>query len=189
MFVVDAAVLLPYPPDVVLRVVERLPALPRWCAGLRRVRHPAPEHAVGTGCVFTYATPDARLTLRARTLDLATGAAAMTVEHSATGDGLSLTWTLVAEPDPAGHAPIDARGAAHGGRPHTRLRVRTAVEVDPAHPTAAIRSALCRVIARRAPADLERLRALLDRYEAGRQAVLAPAAGPIDHLAPRRAVW
>jgi hypothetical protein len=57
VFVVNAAVLLPHPPHAVARVTARLALLPRWCAGLRRVRFPA--HPPAAGCVFTYAAADA----------------------------------------------------------------------------------------------------------------------------------
>jgi hypothetical protein len=188
VFVVDAAVLLPHPRHVVARVAGRLTLLPRWCAGLRRVRHPAPESApdpaVASGCVFTYAAADVRLTLHARTLppgaDLEVApAAAGCVTHAAAGDGLTLTWTLAAEP-PLAAAAGGAGGPADAGRrPPTRLRARVEVAVDPGHPLAAARATLCRTIARRVPADLERLRALLDCYEAGRR-------GPGDRI-PRGA--
>ena len=177
MFVVDAAILLPYPPRAVARVVERLPLLPRWCAGLRRVRFPAPDRAAGGACIFTYRVADLRLTLVARTLDRAPDSPAAVVEHTAAGDGLTLTWTLAAEPE-VGDPTIP--GGTYAAT--TRLRARTSVTVDPDHPTAASRLALCRVVARRAPTDLERLRALLDRYEAGRAAPppAAPATPPTD---------
>jgi hypothetical protein len=176
MFVVDAAVLLPYPPHVVARVVERVHALPRWCAGLRRVRHVPPPFAppgadglAAPACVFTYAAVDVRLTLLARTVARGAAGPPGLVEHAAEGDGVAFGWAFALEPEPAG-AP-GARGG-HGAA-RTRLRARTSVTVDPDHPTAAVRAALCRQVARRAPADLERLRALLERYEFGK----APAAG------------
>ena len=178
MFVVDAAILLPHPPRAVARVVERLHVLPRWCGGLRRVRFPAPDLAAGVGCVFTYRVADLRLTLLARTLERAPDAPATLVEHTATGDGLTLTWTLAVEPEAGGAGGADRAGGVDGVA--TRLRARTSVAVDPDHPTSASRLALCRVVARRAPTDLERLRALLDRYEAGRAP--APSASP---AAPR----
>jgi hypothetical protein len=174
MFVVDAAVLLPHPPHAVARVVGRLHLLPRWCAGLRRVRFPAPAPggpAVSVppadpdrACVFTYAAPDARLTLHARTRDPGARPAATPVActHTAAGDGLTLVWAFVVEPAdarPLPHAPAAA---------HALLRARVEVHVDAAHPLAAARAALCRAVARRVPADLERLRTLLDRYEASR---------------------
>jgi hypothetical protein len=184
MFVVDAAVLLPYPPHVVARVVERVHALPRWCAGLRRVRHvplpfapPGADGLAAPACVFTYAAADVRLTLLARTVARGAGGppgrgprvAPGLVEHAAEGDGVTFGWTFALEPEPAG-----APGARDGlGAARTRLRARTSVTVDPDHPTATVRAALCRQVARRAPADLERLRALLERYEFGK----APAAG------------
>ena len=216
MFIVDAAVLLPHPPRTVARVVGRLYTLPRWCAGLRRVRRPAhagwPGPAPrdrpidarlgadgGAGCILTYGAADVRLTLRAHTRPRAPGEAATLVEHVAAGDGLSLTWALSVTPEPRG-APEYA-----GGGPQTRLRARTTVVVEPGHPTAAVRAALCRVVARRAPADLERLRALLARYAAGQPrggvaratalpvpvrlpAAEVPAVGVPDGMASARAV-
>jgi hypothetical protein len=185
MFVVDAAVLLPHPPHVIARVVERVHALPRWCAGLRRVRHPtvplaraAGDGAAPPGCVFTYTAVDVRLTLRAHTVapagDRAAGAA---VEHAAEGDGVVFTWSFALEPE---------SGGAGSGSTRTRLRARTSLSVDADHPTAAVRAALCRQVARRAPADLERLRALLDRYEFGKSAALRAAAD--GEVAPGRVV-
>jgi hypothetical protein len=185
MFVIDTAVLLPHPPHVVGRVAGRLTLLPRWCAGLRRVRFPAAP-APAAGCVFTYAAADLRLTLRAGPVasfddPATTFAAGGAVTHAVTGDGLTLTWTLHSEapgePGPAEYgpaAPEGAFGAARvvgAGRPgETRLHARVEVVVDPGHPLAAARARLCRTVARRVPADLERLRTLLDRYEAGRTA-------------------
>lgn len=188
MFVVDAAVLLPHPPHAVTRVVERLHLLPRWCAGLRRVRFPAPAAAepaavradggpdvLDRACVFTYAVTDARLTLRARTLPHApappAAVAPAACTHTATGDGLTLAWTFVVE-------PTDARPLPHApAAVHTLLTARVEVCVDPTHPLAAARAALCRAVARRVPTDLERLRTLLDRYEASRTpVVLTPRA-------------
>lgn len=170
MFVVDAAVLLPHPPHVVARVVERVYTLPRWCTGLRRVRHPPPLLAppgvaapVPRECVFTYTAADVRLTLHARTVARG-GDRAGGIEHAAEGDGVTLSWAFSLEPEPAG-APAQEAGRAGAG---TRLRARTALSVDPDHPTAAVRAALCRQMARRAPTDLERLRALLERYEFGK---------------------
>jgi hypothetical protein len=181
MFVVDAGLVLPHPPSVVLRVVERLHALPRWCSGLRRVRHPAPgglpgepAHAdgapPGAACAFSYEGPDGRLLLAARTVadDSAEGGAS--VFHVAEGDGVRLTWSYALSAEAAGEAGVE---------PRTRLQVRTAVEVDPAHPAAAGRAALCRLVARRAPSDLERLRLLLARYEYGK-----PRGGGVDGLPP-----
>jgi hypothetical protein len=75
------------------------------------------------------------------------------VIHTAEGDGLTLRWTLSLE------VPDDRQ---------TRLRACVEVMVDPGHPLAAVRAALCRTVARRVPADLERLRVLVDRYERGR---------------------
>jgi hypothetical protein len=160
MFIVDAAVLLSYPPHVVLRVVERVAALPRWCAGLRRVRHPDP--ATSAGCLFTYATADRRLTLRARTAARAEHDPPGLVRHVAEGDGVVLGWSFTVETEPSAD-----------GAPRTRLRARTSVETDPDHPTAEVRAAICRQLARRAPADLERLRMLLDRYEYGKAHAVA----------------
>jgi hypothetical protein len=170
MFVVDAAVLLPYPPHVIARVVERVSLMPRWCSGLRRVRHlPDPADAApaaaepaslgrGEGCLLTYAAADVRLSLRARTEERSLGEVGGMVRHVAEGDGVTLTWTFTVEPEPSTESSS-----------RTRLRARTALSVDPAHPTAAVRPALCRQLARRMPADLERLRALFDRYEYGKR--------------------
>jgi hypothetical protein len=181
MFVVDTAVLLPHPPHVVARVVARLGALPRWCAGLRRVRAPDAGGA-DAEWVFAYAAADVRLTLRARTLAEAPGAPAGRVRHRAEGDGIALTWTLAVEPDASGAvgplAPGEREGPAGGAGgaagPRSWLRVHTALEVDPGHPTAAVRVALCRVVARRAPTDLERLRTVLGRARSGRAALGTP---------------
>jgi hypothetical protein len=168
MFVVDAAVLLPHPPHAVARVVGRLRALPRWCTGLRGV--PAAAGVATTGippttipavavaatavasaeCAFTYTGVDLRLVLAARTLAVADGV----VRHEARGDGVTFTWTLAAEAE---------SGVGSGPGAWTRLRARTTVEVDPDHPTAAVRSALCRLVARRAPLDLDRLGAFIAR--------------------------
>jgi hypothetical protein len=181
MFVVDAAILLPHSPRAVGRVVGRLPLLPRWCAGLRRVRFPVPERAAAPGCVFTYAAADVRLTLLARTLGPAgtpappddprsAAGAGDVVTHTAAGDGITLVWTLSAEPPDNAAEPTAARPPAA-----TRLRARVQVLVDPEHPVAAARAALCRTVARRVPADLERLRALLARRQAERAAGAPPA--------------
>jgi hypothetical protein len=193
MFVVDAAVLLPHPPHAVARVVGRLHLLPRWCVGLRRVRLPTPgglpastlADVADHTCVFTYAVTDMRLTLRARTLPVAPSAGAAphaaatpavatptAVTHTAAGDGLTLAWTFVAEPFAAPLLPHVAP------RVHTRLSARVEVHVDAAHPLAAARAALCRVVARRVPADLERLRTLLDRSAASGAPVPLPFAAP-----------
>jgi hypothetical protein len=181
VFVVDAAVLLPHPPRAVTRVAASLTLLPRWCAGLRRVRFPAVP--TGAGCVFTYEAADARLTLQAHTVAPVDGGGAheapsarppvASVTHRATGDGLTLTWTLRTElPD---GADATAGWAAGAHRPLTRLRARVEVLVDPGHPLDAVRAALCRTVARRVPADLERFRVLLERYEAGRPTGSPPA--------------
>jgi hypothetical protein len=179
MFVVDAAVLLQHPPHAVARVVERLHLLPRWCIGLRRVRFPppalAPAEPAARTCVFTYAIADVRLTLQARTLanppgavPVAVDAAPVAVTHIAAGDGLTLVWTLTAEPS-------DGPGVPHAAPPaHTRLSACVEVHVEATHPLAATRAPLCRAVARRVPTDLERLRALLDRYEAVRAPVPLP---------------
>jgi hypothetical protein len=177
VFVVDTAVLLLHPPHVVARVAGRLRLLPRWCAGLRLVRFPA-DASPAAGCVFTYTVADARLTLRATTRGLGGDpgtafAAGDPVTHTTTGDGLTLTWTLSADTrDGAGAIVPDGGGAPAGAAPRdpTWLRARVEVVVDPVHPLAATRASLCRTVARRVPADLERLRALLDRYQAGRVA-------------------
>jgi hypothetical protein len=181
VFAVDAAVLLPHPTYVVARVAERLVLLPRWCAGLRRVRYPAVAPAAG--CVFSYAAVDARLTLHALTVaavdaDVArlpapSLPASALVTHTATGDGLTLTWTLSTTP----HDPADATaGPTLGaGRPHSWLRAQVEVLVDAEHPLVAVRTALCRTVARRVPADLERFRRLLERYESGRAPARPPA--------------
>jgi hypothetical protein len=214
MFVVDAAVLLPHTPHAVARVVGRLHLLPRWCAGLRRVRFPSPApggpaasvtaDATDRTCVFTYAVTDVRLTLRARTRRAAPAAgdppravamptaapavatptavahaavAHAAVTHTAAGDGLTLGWTFVAE-------PFDAPALPHAApRVHTRLSARVEVHVDAAHPLAAARAALCRVVARRVPADLERLRTLIDRYDASRAPLPLPLA-PLPSCSP-----
>ncbi len=165
MFVVDTAVLLPHPPRRVAQAAARLDALPRWCAGLRRAGPAAPDADAAGRCAFTYAAADVRLALRAHTR--VHGA---TVEHVAVGDGVRLCWTLAAAPEPAAAGPGAAAGIAN-----TRLRARVTLEVDPAHPTAAVRPALCRALARRAPADLERLRALLARVGERRRAGPAPS--------------
>jgi hypothetical protein len=169
---------------VVARVVERLHALPRWCVGLRRVRHPVPDQLPAAdvpgadGCVFTYEGADARFTLRARTVAAAPGEPADTVHHEAVGDGVTLVWSYTADAESGDGGGAPAAGA------RTRLRARTTVSVDPEHPAAALRPALCRQVARRAPADLERLRALLERYEFGkRHGRRQPAAA----VAPERA--
>jgi hypothetical protein len=139
--------------------------------------------------VFTYAAADVRVTLRAHTRadgdaphpEAGAGAA---VTHATAGDGLTLTWTLSPEVlDGTGPAADGAVGredgrAAAGRRYQTRLRARVEVAVDPGHPLAAARAALCRTVARRVPADLERLRTLLDRYEAAHAPRTARAPGP-----------
>ena len=176
MFAVDTAVLLPHTPVAVARVVGCLALLPRWCAGLRRVRYPAPGLTPTPGCVFTYAAVDVRLTLLARTLgpESAGHDHGSLVTHAAEGDGLALTWAFA----------IEAAARDGGGAARTRLRLRTGVAVEPGHPLAAARAVLCRLVARRAPADLERLCALLDRYEEGRApARLRRAPPPADGIA------
>jgi hypothetical protein len=89
--------------------------------------------------------------------------------HVAEGDGLTLTWAFDVAAERA------AGGAAPGGPAHTRLHARTTLVVDEAHPTAAYRTALFRLVARRAPDDLARLAALLDRRAAARAPL--PGAG------------
>ena len=170
MFVVETAIVLVHPPHVVARAVARLDRLPRWCAGLQRLRDTGPGDAaagaggVEGGCAFRYVAADLRLTLRAHTVAAASSRPpGHVVEHRAAGDGLHLAWALDVEPEP-------------GGGRRTRLHVRTRLAVDPAHPVAAVRAALCRLVARRAPSDLERLRTLLDRRAA---AVRARTSAPL----------
>jgi hypothetical protein len=91
------------------------------------------------------------------------------VEHAARGDGLTLTWTLAAEPAPRVGRP--------GRAPDTRLHARITVAFDPGHPRAGLRAALCRDVARRTAGDLDRLGALLDRRRA-RRAAARRARGP-----------
>lgn len=173
MFVVDAFILLEHTPERVMRLVENLLLLPRWCGGLRRVRRvPSAPTASGDGLlprVFTYAVADLRLRLHASTEPLLSALPAdrqspRAATHILTGDGLTLSWTLTTEPL--------HDGARHGAGPHirTRLCVQVTVQVDLAYPIAAARAPLCRTVARRVPADLKRLRVLIDRYEAGRAA-------------------
>lgn len=111
-------------------------------------------------------------------------AAATPVRHTGAGEGITVTWTFTPErPD---HFGSDTRSAARetlpraaevperaevsvcrlAGAPHTRLRARVEVIVEPGHPLATIRAALCRTVACRVPVDLERLRLLLARAEA-----------------------
>jgi hypothetical protein len=182
----------------VARVVGRLHLLPRWCAGLRRVRFPSPApggpaasvtaDATDRTCVFTYAVTDVRLTLRAHTsarglvrppaaAPTAADSSPPPVTHIAAGDGLTLVWTLAAEPSDGPAPPPDAAGA------YTRLGARVEVHVDAAHPLTAARAAVCRAVARRGPADLERLRALIDRHE-GAHAALPGATSPRRARAP-----
>jgi hypothetical protein len=172
MFVVEANVLLPHPPRVVTRVVERLHVLPRWCAGMRRVRHAAPADgdASSSDCVLTYVVGEVRLSLAAHTVAAAPD---HPVQHVAEGDGVRVTWTFAADPEAPG-AP-----GATGSAWSTRLHARIGIEVDPAHPTAAMRATLCRLVARRAPADLERLRVLLARYEYGKRRFADGVAAPV----------
>jgi hypothetical protein len=80
---------------------------------------------------------------------------------------VALVWSYDAAAEPGEAGGVDG-GAGAGAPTRTRLRVRTSVSVDPSHPAAEVRAALCRQVARRAPADLERLRALIERYEAGK---------------------
>jgi hypothetical protein len=108
-------------------------------------------------------------------------------------------FTLAARTLASSTTPARARGDAHGGRRRADAHVdarrgagrRRRAGADPAarprrrhgptpgHPLAASRAALCRAVARRAPADLERLRTLLDRAAQagtpGRAAAHAPA--------------
>jgi hypothetical protein len=164
MFVTEATAPLAHALPAVAAVLGRVAALPHWCAGVRRARLPAgglprcgPE-----GCALLYLTPDVRLVLVVRTVERVFPAGP--IVHEAVGDGVSIVWTftLEAEPSPTGAA--------------TRLHARIALEVDPAHPLAAYRAMLCRLIARRAPEDLGRLDALLDR-RAARTAALPTLAG------------
>jgi hypothetical protein len=116
---------------------------------------PALRAAARVRRTLTYLARDVRLVLAARRIGAPPGAP---VRHVAEGDGVRITWTFEAEPEPAA-------GGAGGTR--TRLHARIGVEVDPDHPNAAGRVALCRLVARRAPGDLDRLAALVDRYERG----------------------
>lgn len=183
MFTVTTSLLLPHPPAAVARVVGRLRTLPRWCAGVRRVRLPSGALAPcdDAGCRLLLVAGALRLALVARTpvveggdvADHTTAPDAHVVRHEAHGDGVALAWSFVLTPA-AGPTRAEGRAAAGRGRETsvardthapggTRLRVAITVELDPAHPTAAYRDVLCRRLTRRVPEDLARLEALLAR--------------------------
>jgi hypothetical protein len=177
MFVTQTTTLLVHPRPAVATLLGRVTALPRWCGGLRRAHRPGGVIAPcgPAGCELRYVvTRDVHLLLLARTISrpIAEEPDAPIV-HVARGDGVTLTWafTLVDEPGPTGGA-------------HTRLLARTELDVDAEHPTAAHRVAISRLIARRAPEDLTRLAALLERQRAPLRAALTSAVAP-PSAAPR----
>jgi hypothetical protein len=198
MFITEATTQLPHPPARVAALLGRAGALSRWCAGVRRARLAGGAFAPcgPASCALLYVTRDLRLALVARTvssggpldggpldggpLDGGDAAERRTVVHVAEGDGLTLTWAFDVAAERA------AGGAAPGAPAHTRLHARTTLVVDEAHPTAAYRTALFRLVARRAPDDLARLAGLLDRRAAARPALpgaglrgWAPGAAPV----------
>jgi hypothetical protein len=198
MFITEATAQLPHSPARVAALLGRAGALSRWCAGVRRARLAGGAFAPcgPASCALLYVTRDLRLALVARTvsagplwaaasLDGGDGAGRRAIVHVAEGDGLTLTWAF----DVAAEPPVG--GAPPAGAPaHTRLHARTTLVVDEAHPTAAYRTALFRLVARRAPDDLARLGALLDRRAAARAplpAAVLPAWAPGAAPAPRGA--
>jgi hypothetical protein len=111
----------------------------------------------------TYSAAGVRRTLAARTLASVASPRSRSVTHAAAGDGLTLTWTFDAEPSgPDAHV-------------RTWLRASIAVALDTGHPLATDRRALFRAVARRAPGDLARLQALLDRTAGARAGRSAPS--------------
>jgi hypothetical protein len=193
MFITEATAQLPHPPARVAALLGRAGALSRWCAGVRRARLAGGAFAPcgPASCALLYVTRDLRLALVARTMsagrlwaggppDGGDAAERRTVVHVAEGDGLTLTWAFDVAAERA------AGGAAPGAPAYTRLHARTTLVVDEAHPTAAYRTALFRLVARRAPDDLARLAGLLDRRAAARPALpgaglrgWAPGAAPV----------
>jgi hypothetical protein len=179
MFVTEATTLLAHPLPAVAAVLGQVRALPRWCGGVRRARRPdaARDACDPAGCTLLYDAREVQLVLAARPL---TGPdptrSGVVIAHQAEGDGITLGWTFTLHTDP----PSD--GAPPGAGVRTRLHARTTLDVDAARPTAAHRVTLARLIARRAPADLARLAALLD----GRSAHARPAHAPAGllHLPP-----
>lgn len=149
MFVVDATAIVPAPPDLVFRLVGSLAAAPWWRAGVaaargrggRRLPHGQPADVA----VLVYRALGARF-------DVVTRVAGCdppgSVTYAGRADpGFDLTVALTLQ-------------AAEGG---TRLRYRTELTVHAPGPLADRRAALCRLLGRRVPRDLDRLAVLLAR--------------------------
>jgi len=154
MFATETTTLLAHPLPAVAALLGRVSALPRWCGGVRRAHHAGGIVAPcgPAGCEISYAIArDVRLLLMARTVAREPGGP---IVHVAQGDGVTLTWSFTLAEEAGPGLPAVA---------HTRVIARTELVVDAAHPTMAHRAAISRLIARRAPEDVARLAALLDR--------------------------
>jgi hypothetical protein len=202
MFITEATAQLPHPPARVAALLGRAGALSRWCAGVRRARLAGGAFAPcgPASCALLYVTRDLRLALVARTVSAGRPWAGGRRRRPADGgpprrrrrgrapDGRARGRGRRAD----AHVGVRRRrgagagGAAPGAPAYTRLHARTTLVVDEAHPTAAYRTALFRLVARRAPDDLARLAGLLDRRAAARAALpgaglrgWAPGAAPV----------
>jgi hypothetical protein len=172
MFVTETTALLPHPLLAVTAVVRSVRELPRWCAGLRRpltIPGTAPvdrdrNREGASGCALRYGvTRELSLTLvgHSTTHPLPHQEAGVVVVHVAKGEGVTLTWTFALREESGPHTSRDRS---------TRLVARVAFAVDPEHAVSAHRAAISRLIARRAPEDLARLAALLERKSVQRRA-------------------
>ena len=141
MFVVDATALLPCPPDALFEVLAHPEAAWRWRSGVRATRRARRPLAPGAHVLAYHAL--------GREFRLATRLTECERPHLIVYAGRA-----------APYFDLDVRLSLAPHEGGTRVVYHSALAVRTPGPLAAERTAMCRLVARRAPRDLERIAAL-----------------------------